>query len=111
MTEENHCYENSLAERINKTLKFEFGLHNTFNCFKEAQIALNQAVFLYNNVRPHESLLFETPSSFENKFTKNRRNHGSKRKLKHIASYGSQRGPTFTPIHCPPKNLTSKISP
>ncbi|EMF80416.1 hypothetical protein LEP1GSC188_4625 [Leptospira weilii serovar Topaz str. LT2116] len=43
MTEENHCYENFVAERINKTLKFE--LYNTFDCFKEAQIALKQAVF------------------------------------------------------------------
>ncbi|WP_231293391.1 integrase core domain-containing protein [Leptospira sp. serovar Kenya] len=51
MTEENHCYENPVAERINKTLKFEFGLHNTFNCFKEAQIALNQAASLYNSFR------------------------------------------------------------
>ncbi|WP_078130466.1 integrase core domain-containing protein [Leptospira alexanderi] len=59
MTEENHCYENSVAERINKTIKFE--LHNTFNCFKEAQIALNQVVFLYNNVRLHQHLGFFTP--------------------------------------------------
>ncbi|WP_425319229.1 integrase core domain-containing protein [Leptospira alexanderi] len=68
-------YLNSVAERINKTLKFE--LHNTFDYFKEAQTALNQVVFLYNNVRPHGSLLFfETPSSFKNKSTKNRRNTG-----------------------------------
>ncbi|EMY14853.1 hypothetical protein LEP1GSC043_4151 [Leptospira weilii str. Ecochallenge] len=52
MTEENHCYENySVAEKINKTLKFEFGLYNTFDYFKEAQTAFNQAVFLYNNVQ------------------------------------------------------------
>ncbi|WP_061222705.1 integrase core domain-containing protein [Leptospira weilii] len=62
MTEENHCYENSVAERINKTLKFEFGLYNTFDCFKEAQIALKQAVFLYNNVRIHQHLGFLTPN-------------------------------------------------
>ncbi|EMM73704.1 integrase core domain-containing protein [Leptospira weilii] len=59
MTEENHCYENSVAERINKTIKFE--LYNTFNCFKEAQIALKQAVFLYNNARIHQHLGFLTP--------------------------------------------------
>ncbi|ALO27157.1 integrase core domain-containing protein [Leptospira borgpetersenii] len=61
MTEENHCYENPVAERINKTLKFEFGLHNTFNCFKEAQIALNQAASLYNSFRLHQHLCYLTP--------------------------------------------------
>ncbi|ENO72469.1 integrase core domain protein, partial [Leptospira interrogans serovar Valbuzzi str. Valbuzzi] len=53
-----------VAERINKTLKFEFGLQNSFNCFKEAQIALNQAIFLYNNVRLHQHLGFLTPEFF-----------------------------------------------
>ncbi|EKO34529.1 integrase core domain-containing protein [Leptospira santarosai] len=45
MTEVNHCYEDAVAERINKTLKFECGLRNTFNDFKEAQSAIKQAVF------------------------------------------------------------------
>ncbi|MDI7236193.1 integrase core domain-containing protein, partial [Leptospira santarosai] len=66
MTEVNHCYENVIytiflttpccAARINKTLKFEFGLRYTFNDFKEAQSAIKQAVFLYNNVRLHQHL-------------------------------------------------------
>jgi hypothetical protein len=30
MTEENHCYENALAERINGILKDEFHLDQTF---------------------------------------------------------------------------------
>nr|WP_254844205.1 integrase core domain-containing protein [Leptospira santarosai] len=61
MTEANHYYENAVAERINKTLKFEFGLRYTFNDFKEAQSAIKQAVFLYNNVRLHQHLGFFTP--------------------------------------------------
>ncbi|AVQ10509.1 Uncharacterized protein XB16_0156 [Leptospira santarosai] len=71
MTEVNHCYENVIytiflttpccAARINKTLKFEFGLRYTFNDFKEAQSAIKQAVFLYNNVRLHQHLGFFTP--------------------------------------------------
>ncbi|EMP01162.1 integrase core domain-containing protein [Leptospira santarosai] len=61
MTEVNHCYENAVAEKINKTLKFEFGLRYTFNDFKEAQSAIKQAVFLYNNVRLHQHLGFLTP--------------------------------------------------
>ncbi|EMJ97675.1 integrase core domain protein [Leptospira alstonii serovar Pingchang str. 80-412] len=40
-----------VTERVNKTLKYEFSLKNSFDNFKETQNALNQAVFLYNNVR------------------------------------------------------------
>ncbi|WP_155119655.1 integrase core domain-containing protein, partial [Leptospira weilii] len=58
MTEENHCYENAVAERVNKTLKYEFGLVNSFASFKEAIVAVNQAVFLFNNVRLHQHLGF-----------------------------------------------------
>ncbi|MDI7188114.1 integrase core domain-containing protein [Leptospira santarosai] len=50
-----------IAERINKTLKFEFGLRYTFDSFKEAQSMIQQAVFLYNNVRLHQHLGFFTP--------------------------------------------------
>ena len=31
MTEENHCYENAMAERVNGILKQEYGLDETFN--------------------------------------------------------------------------------
>ena len=36
MTEENHCYENSMAERINGILKHEYGLRHRFNSYEEA---------------------------------------------------------------------------
>ncbi|ONF93152.1 IS3 family transposase, partial [Leptospira santarosai] len=39
-------------------LKFEFGLRYTFDSFKEAQSVIQQAVFLYNNVRLHQHLGF-----------------------------------------------------
>jgi putative transposase len=31
MTEENHCYENAIAERVNGILKDEFYLDQTFD--------------------------------------------------------------------------------
>jgi len=34
MTEDNHCYENSKAERVNGILKDEFYLDSTFNDFE-----------------------------------------------------------------------------
>ena len=61
MTEENHCYENALAERINGILKDEFLLDSTFKSFEAAQKAVKQAVETYNTVRPHWSLELKTP--------------------------------------------------
>ena len=62
MTEENHCYENSKAERINGILKYEYHLRNTFKSLKDAKKAIKQAVYLYNNCRPHMSLDYSFPS-------------------------------------------------
>jgi len=61
MTEENHCYENAMAERVNGILKQEYAIGATF-CTKEQAIkAFVQAVELYNNKRPHLSLDYRTP--------------------------------------------------
>jgi len=39
MTEENHCYENALAERVNGILKDKFYLDQTLNSMKQAKEA------------------------------------------------------------------------
>jgi putative transposase len=56
MTEENHCYENSRAERLNGVLKQEYGLGETFSCKREVRGAVKEAVGLYNDWRPHGAL-------------------------------------------------------
>lgn len=61
MTEENHCYENSQAERLNGTLKGEYSLSATFNTSRAAQYAVDEAVSLYNHARPHQALGYATP--------------------------------------------------
>lgn len=61
MTEENHCYENSQAERLNGILKQEYALGDGFGCKQDAYAAVRQAVDLYNNRRPHQSLSYECP--------------------------------------------------
>lgn len=61
MTEENHCYENAIAERINGILKYEFTLGNTLQSFEVAKELVTQSVWLYNNKRRHLSLDFLTP--------------------------------------------------
>jgi transposase InsO family protein len=62
MTEVNHCYENSLAERVNGTLKNELLLGEVFMNHKMIVTATKQAIEIYNNERWHESLNYDTPS-------------------------------------------------
>ena len=62
MTEENHCYENSKAERVNGILKDEFLLDSTFKNFAEAHKATAEVVSLYNEIRPHWALKLQTPN-------------------------------------------------
>ena len=62
MTEENHCYENALAERVNGILKDEYSLDATFSDCRQAHQACEEAVELYNTRRPHWALGFKTPA-------------------------------------------------
>ena len=62
MTEENHCYENAMAERVNGILKQEYEMDATFRTKHQAAHAFMQAVELYNNRRPHLSLDYRVPS-------------------------------------------------
>lgn len=61
MTEENHCAENALAERMNGILKQEYYLKEVFRSEQQARKAVDEAVRLYNTRRPHRSLKFRTP--------------------------------------------------
>jgi transposase InsO family protein len=62
MTEENHCYENALAERVNGILKDEFYLDQTFASVTHAIKATKNAIKLYNSKRLHLSLDYKTPN-------------------------------------------------
>ena len=62
MTEENHCYENAMAERVNGILKDEFYLDQTFANVAHAKRAAKNAVKLYNEIRLHLSLDYKTPN-------------------------------------------------
>ncbi len=61
MTEENHCYENAIAERVNGILKDEFLLDEKFEDKPSALKAVKQAIESYNLRRPHWSLNLSTP--------------------------------------------------
>lgn len=62
MTEQYDPYENAIAERINRTLKYEYGLKQTIKNTKLAQKIAKKAVYIYNNLRPHLSLDLKTPT-------------------------------------------------
>ena len=66
MTEENHCYENALAERVNGILKNEFYMDQTFINTIHAKRAIKNVINIYNNQRLHLSLNFKTPSMIYN---------------------------------------------
>jgi transposase InsO family protein len=61
MTEELHCYENAVAERVNGILKQEYYIGSCFRSKNHAKKAVKEAVELYNTRRPHMSLGYETP--------------------------------------------------
>jgi putative transposase len=62
MTEENHVYENSLAERVNGILKSEFIGFNPINDKKYTKKLVEQSIDIYNNERLHMSLDYKTPN-------------------------------------------------
>lgn len=61
MTQENHCYENAVAERVNGILKDEFYLDKTFDSVQHAKKVTKNAINLYNSIRLHLSLDYKTP--------------------------------------------------
>ena len=62
MTEQNHVYENALAERVNGILKDEFLLGETLQSYQVARKMARQAIDIYNNERPHLSINYEKPA-------------------------------------------------
>lgn len=63
MTENGDPYENALAERMNRTLKEEFGLGRQLATRQQAFRLASEAVELYNKRRPHLALKMDTPEN------------------------------------------------
>ncbi|WP_223266523.1 IS3 family transposase [Gelidibacter gilvus] len=62
MTEQYDPYENAVAERINRTLKYEYGLKQTIKNTELAKKMTQQAVYIYNHLRTHFSLDLRKPA-------------------------------------------------
>lgn len=61
MTENGDPYENALAERMNRTIKEEFGMDRTMKNNEQVKKLVEESIFLYNNKRPHLALKMKTP--------------------------------------------------
>lgn len=62
MTERGDPYENALAERVNGILKGEFNLYGSSSGFEQTYVKIHSSVKAYNELRPHGSCDYLTPS-------------------------------------------------
>jgi transposase InsO family protein len=69
MTEEDHCAENAMAERVNGILKQEYGLGYGFKSKAQGRKTLSQSVHLYNTRRLHTALNYQVPEAVHSRGT------------------------------------------
>jgi len=63
MSGKGNAYDNAVAERVIGILKQEFFLGDTYNDHRTLKKAVDEAIQIYNNERPHMSLNMSTPAS------------------------------------------------
>jgi len=63
--------ENALAERMNRTIKEEFGLGEILKTKEHGKQLIKEAVYVYNNYKPHLSLNYNTPNEMHKKIPYN----------------------------------------
>jgi transposase InsO family protein len=61
MAGKGNAYENAIAERVNGILKIEYLLDKKYPNYKELKRAVDSAIKIYNEKRPHMSLGYDTP--------------------------------------------------
>ena len=66
MTENGDPYENALAERMNRTIKEEFGMDRKMKNKEQVKKLVEESIFLYNQKRPHLALQMRTPDQVYN---------------------------------------------
>ena len=62
MTNKYDPYENAIAERVNGILKQEFSISDPKHQRTEIENVIKQAIYIYNNERPHLSCNYLTPN-------------------------------------------------
>ena len=85
MTEKGDPLENAIAERVNGIVKEEL-LDERFSTFREARKMIDEAVRIYNHLRPHLSIDMLTPSEAHRRTGELRRRWKSYYSLKAAAA-------------------------
>lgn len=85
-TEKYDPYENAVAERINATIKYEFGLIKTIPNLDIAAKMVKQAVDIYNNERRHCSLNMQTPTFAHSNQIHQYKSYKKKNKIKQVVN-------------------------
>ncbi|PQJ12423.1 transposase [Flavipsychrobacter stenotrophus] len=67
MTEKGDPYENAIAERVNGILKCEFAIDRDFKDIEQAKEEVDNAIAIYNQLRPHASCDYLTPDQAHQK--------------------------------------------
>ena len=83
MTQSGDPLENSVAERVNGIIKDEWLTHETLIDSNAVIKRISEIVNIYNNIRPHASLDYMTPSDAY------RENGLIKRRWKNCYSFGN----------------------
>ena len=78
MAEAGNPYENAVAERVNGILKDEFYLDQICASARVATKATEEAIKIYNTLRPHLSLKMRTPDKV---YYGRKKGHGISQKL------------------------------
>ena len=66
MSRKGNCYDNAFIESFFSTLKYELVYHHRFSDLAQARTAIFDYIeTLYNPIRVHSSLAYQSPISFE----------------------------------------------
>jgi len=80
-TQQYDPYENAVAERVNETLKYEFGLNKQAPNLKTLKKLVKQSVHIYNTQRIHWSLGLRTPEEVHKSYNSLKYRSYSKKKV------------------------------
>ena len=79
MTEKYDPYENAIAERINGILKQEFNIAKYSTDLKTKRKLIDEAILIYNNLRPHLSNHMLTPNQMHKQSLLKRKQYKAKK--------------------------------
>ncbi len=89
-TQQSDPYENAVAERINGTLKYEFGFRKTLPNIEVARKMMKQVAEIYNKERLHWSLNLKTPEQVHRQYNQHQhKSYAIKDKGKKVTSNSS----------------------